>query len=176
MFVGFSSESKCNAMIRIFEDSYKSPLSLILLDNIERLIEYVPIGPHFSNPVLQTLMVLVKRKPPNPKHKLAVLATTSSIHVLKNLSFDQLFMIVSQVPSVCHPLDLHRVLCLYKVAINDDELKILCKEFQERNHFPIGIKRLLMIIEMACTTTATTTTTKQPLTAKRIVDCLHDCD
>lgn len=37
----------------MFEDAYKSPLSIVILDDIERLLEYVAIGPRFSNAVLQ---------------------------------------------------------------------------------------------------------------------------
>lgn len=37
---------------------------MIVLDDIERLLEYVAIGPRFSNQVLQTLLVLLKKQPP----------------------------------------------------------------------------------------------------------------
>jgi hypothetical protein len=39
--------------------------------------DYVPIGPRFSNAVLQTLLVLLKRQPP-PGKKLLILGTSSS--------------------------------------------------------------------------------------------------
>jgi vesicle-fusing ATPase len=39
--------------LQVFEDAYKSPLSIVILDDIERLLEYVAIGPRFSNAVLQ---------------------------------------------------------------------------------------------------------------------------
>ena len=35
-----------------------------MLDDIERLLEFVPIGPRFSNTILQTLLVLLKKQPP----------------------------------------------------------------------------------------------------------------
>ncbi len=54
----------------------QSPLSVIVLDDIERLLEYVAIGPRFSNAVLQTLLVLLKKQPP-PGRKLFVVGTTS---------------------------------------------------------------------------------------------------
>jgi hypothetical protein len=38
---------------QVFEDAYKSPMSIVILDDIERLLEYVAIGPRFSNAVLQ---------------------------------------------------------------------------------------------------------------------------
>jgi vesicle-fusing ATPase len=46
-------QAKCSQITRVFEDAYRSPLSVILVDEIERLIEYVAIGPRFSNAVLQ---------------------------------------------------------------------------------------------------------------------------
>jgi len=51
-FVGYSEVGKINAIVKVFEDAYKSPLSLIILDDIERLIEFIHIGPRFSNPIL----------------------------------------------------------------------------------------------------------------------------
>ena len=47
----------------------QSPLSMVVLDDIERLLEFVPIGPRFSNALLQTLLVLLKKQPPQvPPH------------------------------------------------------------------------------------------------------------
>ena len=48
--------------------------------NAERLLEYAAIGPHFSNAILQTLLVLLKRPPP-PGRRLLVFGTTSNIQV-----------------------------------------------------------------------------------------------
>lgn len=49
---------------QVFEDAYKSQLSCVVVDDIERLLDYVPIGPRFSNLVLQALLVLLKKAPP----------------------------------------------------------------------------------------------------------------
>ena len=51
-FVGYTENGKINAMVKIFDDAYKSPLSCIIMDNIERLIEFIDIGPRFSNTIL----------------------------------------------------------------------------------------------------------------------------
>lgn len=37
--IGMSEQSKCNHIHKVFMDSFKSPLSVILLDDIERIIE-----------------------------------------------------------------------------------------------------------------------------------------
>lgn len=63
-FVGWDETSKCVQINNEFENSYKSPASVLVLDDLERLIGYVDIGPRFSNPALQTLLVLLKQLPP----------------------------------------------------------------------------------------------------------------
>jgi vesicle-fusing ATPase len=80
--VGFMETGKVGAITKIFEDAYKSPLSLIILDNIERLIEYVHVGPRFSNLVLQTLLVYIKKLPPTKDRKIMIIGTTSKAHTL----------------------------------------------------------------------------------------------
>lgn len=50
--------------LQVFDDAYKSQLSCVVVDDIERLLDYVPIGPRFSNLVLQALLVLLKKAPP----------------------------------------------------------------------------------------------------------------
>ncbi|KAL6538341.1 hypothetical protein OROGR_012329 [Orobanche gracilis] len=62
--IGLSEPTKCGQIVKVFEDAYRSPLSIIILDDIERLLEYVAIGPRFSNLISQTLLVLLKRLPP----------------------------------------------------------------------------------------------------------------
>jgi vesicle-fusing ATPase len=62
--VGFGEAQKVAAITKVFMDSYKSPLSVIVVDNIERLLDWVAIGARFSNAVLQTLLVLFGRRPP----------------------------------------------------------------------------------------------------------------
>ncbi|KAJ6396876.1 hypothetical protein OIU77_021832 [Salix suchowensis] len=58
--IGLHESTKCAQIVKVFEDAYKSPLSIIILDDIERLLEYVAIGPRFSNIISQTLLVLLK--------------------------------------------------------------------------------------------------------------------
>jgi vesicle-fusing ATPase len=81
-FVGYSEQGKISQIVKIFEDAYKSPLSLIILDDLERIIEFIHIGPRFSNPILQALLVLIKKKPPNPERKLMIIGTTSMKSIL----------------------------------------------------------------------------------------------
>ena len=82
----------------------QSPLSLIILDDLERLIEYTPTGPRFSNMILQTLLVLLKRPPP-PGHRLLVVGTTAVAHLLEDLQLVSIFNLQVRPPgSPPHPL------------------------------------------------------------------------
>lgn len=54
--------------------------SAVLQDDIERLLEYVAIGPRFSNVVLQALLVLVKRQPPDGRRLLVIGTSSRSEH------------------------------------------------------------------------------------------------
>jgi vesicle-fusing ATPase len=63
--VGMGEMAKIQYLNKVFTDAYKSPQNIVVVDNIERIIDWVPIGPRFSNLVLQTLMVLLTKQPPN---------------------------------------------------------------------------------------------------------------
>lgn len=71
---GFSESAKIQYIHKVFADAYKSPLSIVVLDSIERIVEWSNVGPRFSNPLVQEIMsVLVKKPPqvsssPNPYH------------------------------------------------------------------------------------------------------------
>ena len=74
--VGYSESQKIAQLSKVFTDSYKSPLSVVVVDSIERLLgrsasfdiadlaDWNPIGPRFSNGVLQALIVLFGKRPP----------------------------------------------------------------------------------------------------------------
>ena len=63
--VGFRDEvAKKDYLHKVFTDAYKSPLSILILDDIERLIEWLPVGPRLSNTILQALITLLQAPPP----------------------------------------------------------------------------------------------------------------
>lgn len=62
--VGMGENSKCQVLKKTFDDAYKSQLSCVVIDDVEKLMDYNPIGPRFSNVIAQALMVLFKKLPP----------------------------------------------------------------------------------------------------------------
>eukprot|EP00878_Enallax_costatus_P019245 GHUV01020299.1.p1 GENE.GHUV01020299.1~~GHUV01020299.1.p1 ORF type:complete len:671 (+),score=177.44 GHUV01020299.1:714-2726(+) len=97
--VGYGEAAKGSQITKVFEDAYKSPFSIVILDDIERLLEYVAIGPRFSNTILQVLLVLVKKQPPAGR-KLLVIGTSSSGEVLDQMGLTAAFNVQLHVPSL----------------------------------------------------------------------------
>lgn len=68
-------------------------------DDIERLLEYVAIGPRFSNIVLQVLLVLIKKQPPAGR-KILVVGTSSMGEVLESMGLSAAFNVQLHVPAL----------------------------------------------------------------------------
>eukprot|EP01090_Pellita_catalonica_P023307 TRINITY_DN9515_c0_g2_i1.p1 TRINITY_DN9515_c0_g2~~TRINITY_DN9515_c0_g2_i1.p1 ORF type:complete len:448 (-),score=79.54 TRINITY_DN9515_c0_g2_i1:55-1245(-) len=84
----------------IFANAYKSAKSFIVIDDIERLLNYAAIGPMFSNNILQTLLTRVQQEPRTAGHKMVVIGTTSNLQLLQRLELTQSFHFVLNIPSV----------------------------------------------------------------------------
>ncbi|TBU10679.1 Cdc48-like ATPase [Hamiltosporidium tvaerminnensis] len=78
--VGLNEYEKVNFIKDKFYDAYKSEYSIILLDDIEGLIDFVGIGPRFSNSILQAIKIFIKTE---AKNRLFVFGTASSIEVVR---------------------------------------------------------------------------------------------
>ena len=98
--VKYMESGKYNAIYNTFEDGYKSPYSIIILDNIEKLIEYIRIGPRFSNLLLQTLSVYIKKLPPKKGKKMLIIGTTSCASQLDELGLIDCFDRKIQIPNL----------------------------------------------------------------------------
>lgn len=92
------STGKSNGINKVFDDAYKSKSSLIVIDNIERLIEYVLAGPDFNNHIVQTVMTLVQKIPQNPECRLLIIGTTSDYSAIKLLDIDRVFSLKLKIP------------------------------------------------------------------------------
>lgn len=142
--IGYPEVSKSQMIHKVFMDSYKSPLSLILIDDIERIIDYVPIGPRFSNTVLQTLLVLLKKIPPDENRRLLVIGTTSVPRNLEDLGITEAFSVAHPVNMLDDPVAISRVL-KYAASMDTKTSDNIAKKITK----PIAVKQLLLVAEMA---------------------------
>lgn len=152
--VGFTESAKCAAIKKVFDDAYKSELSCIVVDNIERLLDYVSIGPRFSNLVLQALLVLLSQLPPNRSgktiHRLVIIGTTGlEDDVLNMTSLKSAFTECVNVPYLTSGDEILAVLQesnMYQFTDNE------CSALQARlkgKSCCVGVKKLISIIEYA---------------------------
>uniref|UniRef100_A0A994J855 Vesicle-fusing ATPase n=1 Tax=Homo sapiens TaxID=9606 RepID=A0A994J855_HUMAN len=135
-----------NRHIKIFDDAYKSQLSCVVVDDIERLLDYVPIGPRFSNLVLQALLVLLKKAPPQGR-KLLIIGTTSRKDVLQEMEMLNAFSTTIHVPNIATGEQLLEALELLG-NFKDKERTTIAQQVKGKKVW-IGIKKLLMLIEMS---------------------------
>ncbi|KAJ1373327.1 vesicle fusion factor [Parelaphostrongylus tenuis] len=146
--VGFSETAKCQLLRKAFTDAFRSKLSVLLIDNVERLLDYSPVGPRFSNLVLQALLVMLNEPPP-ADHRLLVLATSSNRAFLRELELINAFGHVIDVPALSTPAHIMHV--LYESDVfTERELQKLNADLQNllsTQSCGIGIKRLLGLID-----------------------------
>eukprot|EP00064_Thunnus_orientalis_P003586 superscaffoldBa00000299_g3596 len=144
--IGNSEISKCQAIKKVFDDAYKSQLSCVVVDDIERLLDYVPIGPRFSNLVLQALLVLLKKPPPKGR-KLLIIGTTSRKDVLQEMEMLDAFSTTIHIPNISTGEQLVDALELLG-SFTDKERASIAQQLKGKRVW-IGIKKLLVLIEMS---------------------------
>ena len=170
--VGLHEEGRANILQKAFRDAYKSPAALIILDDIERIMEYVAVGPRFSNQVLQTLLVLVKALPP-PGHRLMVIGTTSIPDMLEAMEVTRAFDLSLVVPAL-ETDDQYRAVLgsgdLLNMSQND--VKAVSSHLTGKS---MGIKKLLNIVEMCRQDEAGNSLPKEaPISADKMFEVLVD--
>lgn len=168
--VGRSEFARVEAITKVFQDAYKSPLSLIVLDDLERLMDYVRIGPRFSNIVLQTIFSVLKKQPPRAGRRLLILATTSDPGFFEDAELFQAFNVKIAVP-------LLREKAHFK-AVLEDLPGFTAALVEEVSSAPglargIGIRTLLLVAEMAVQR-------QNPIQRDTFLECLdqvghHEC-
>ncbi|KAL4879699.1 P-loop containing nucleoside triphosphate hydrolase protein [Aspergillus karnatakaensis] len=151
---GLNEMAKVQHILRVFNDAYKSQVSVVVVDDIETIIDYVSVGPRFSNSVLQTLKVLFKKRPPKNR-RLLVLATTSNLRLLQDLDVYNSFNSQIKIPEVTNIRELGHVLGDSGV-FNDAQITETLSRIDpfENSTFHVGIKRVFDGIELAKKTPA----------------------
>uniref|UniRef100_A0A2I3RXG4 Vesicle-fusing ATPase n=1 Tax=Pan troglodytes TaxID=9598 RepID=A0A2I3RXG4_PANTR len=136
--IGFSETAKCQAMKKVSRFYFHF--------NFLSLKYYVPIGPRFSNLVLQALLVLLKKAPPQGR-KLLIIGTTSRKDVLQEMEMLNAFSTTIHVPNIATGEQLLEALELLG-NFKDKERTTIAQQVKGKKVW-IGIKKLLMLIEMS---------------------------
>ena len=156
-------EAKKQAIVEVFQEAYKSPASIIIVDDIERAMEFVTVGgsTRFSNVVLQTLLVLCKDLPP-PGRKLLVIGTTTERVSLEEMGLCATFNLTLDVPVLVIQDHYAKVLAAVCPGLAHSAIEDVSRRLAG---IPVGIKKFLNIVDMA------KHNSEGALTAQNILDC-----
>ncbi|KAK4122867.1 vesicular-fusion protein SEC18 [Parathielavia appendiculata] len=138
--------AKKDYLYSVFTDAYKSPLSMLIIDNIEELIEWNPVGPRFSNSFLVALVTLIKNTPPKG-HRLLIMVTTSQLSVLEQLDVRRAFQFEIRVPAVQTLSEMSAVLAEYEEPEHINHVLSKVSEYTGSDRVGVGIKTILAVNE-----------------------------
>uniref|UniRef100_A0A7S0EMV1 Vesicle-fusing ATPase n=1 Tax=Hanusia phi TaxID=3032 RepID=A0A7S0EMV1_9CRYP len=141
--LSMSEQSKARAITEAFEAAYRSSQAIVILDGIEQLLGWTRIGPCFSNIILQTISVLLKKSPPSNR-RILILATTSNEQALSELEMPELFDTCIEVPTL-QDKEILLVLQHMKVFTEED----LPRAVELLGGEQIPMKKLLTLIDLA---------------------------
>ncbi|KAF7546220.1 hypothetical protein G7046_g9359 [Stylonectria norvegica] len=146
--VGYRDDfAKKDYIHKAFTDAYKSPASILIIDDFERMIGWNPIGPRFSTVMLEALTTLLVSQPPEG-HRLLVFVTSTKLSVLKMLEVDMDFDKEVAVPAVSNLRELSTVLQESRV-FNSSDVGEAISIIQQRTGYDavgVGIKTVLRFI------------------------------
>ncbi|KAJ3157941.1 transport between ER and Golgi ATPase protein [Geranomyces variabilis] len=150
--VGFTEQAKMNHINKVFNDAHRSEFSVIVIDSLERILDWVGIGPRFSNTVLQTLLVLLK-KAPMKNHRLLILATTTNRHILSQMELTDAFNASLYTPQITTLEAIDSVLGSLQTFTDAERAQAIDtlqrSGIEQRGGLAIGVKKLVVIGEMA---------------------------
>mmetsp|Transcript_34153 Transcript_34153/g.106976 ORF Transcript_34153/g.106976 Transcript_34153/m.106976 type:complete len:811 (-) Transcript_34153:40-2472(-) len=141
--LSMTEASKANAITEAFEAAYRSSHAIVILDGIEQLLGWTRIGPCFSNNILHTISVLLKRSPPSNR-RILILATTSNERALNELEMPELFDTCIEVP--CLQEQEISLVLQHMQAFKDEDIPEAV-DMLGREEIPM--KKLLTLIDLA---------------------------
>jgi len=141
---------KISYLNKVFMDAYKSPMSAVVIDDIEEYVEWTPIGPRFSNPILKSLVALLRKAPPHGR-SLLILVTATERSVLQQLDFWRHFNADIPIANVRTYQELEYVMKESSVFGAADIHKAIAeiKDITRSEEVGVGIKHVLQAIETA---------------------------
>lgn len=146
--IGMNEIQKIQHLQKVFTDAYKSPLNILVLDKIDLIVDWVPIGPRFSSAVLAAIKGLMDNKPPKNR-PLLIFATTSERTVLQQLQLD--FDEEIAVPNVNSQQELAFIM-QQSGKFSEQEIQRsigLIEETTGSRRIGVGVRRVLLGIQTA---------------------------
>lgn len=147
---GMNESSRIMYLQKTISDALLSKNSIVVLDSIERMIEFVPIGPRFSTSILSSIIDILNTA--ESTNNLLVIGTTDTPKVLDDLGMGKYFDLKIPINTITRREQVLVVLneaALPSFTGNGAILNV--SDAQEMmlvlpESFSIGIKQLIQII------------------------------
>lgn len=101
--VGMTESAKTAYIINAFQSAYVSQQSVILIDDIHHVVEYVAVGPRFSNGILQTIRTMISKPPSNPDCRVLIIGTVNNLALMQSLGMASCFDVDVILDKVASP-------------------------------------------------------------------------
>jgi vesicle-fusing ATPase len=122
---------------------------VVVVDDLEDILDYVPIGPRFSTTVLSALRALIRQEPPKDRRRL-VIATTAKREALSQLDLiDRVFDSQIPVPNITALQQLFVVLSSKGGMKEADARMAVELVASENSSISVGIKRVLKAVRVS---------------------------
>lgn len=96
-FIGLNEGQITTQIVRIFEDAEKCVNSFIILDDIMRLIDFIPLGPRYNSVILNLIINLIKKVLTTQSKKQIIIATVTNLQEFYDLGLIKYFKHVFQM-------------------------------------------------------------------------------
>uniref|UniRef100_A0A915DFK7 AAA+ ATPase domain-containing protein n=1 Tax=Ditylenchus dipsaci TaxID=166011 RepID=A0A915DFK7_9BILA len=137
---------KLKKLDSVFADAKASPLSCLVLDNLERIADYAEADKSFNRDVVSKLNDLLEKRPPEGK-RLLVLATCSSAEFIQEMKLKNIFNYVLEVPSINKPEHISKVVVSVN-AFTAEEMPLFQNHLSNLpTHIELGIKQIFELLD-----------------------------
>jgi vesicle-fusing ATPase len=141
---GGGGSALVSSLVTAFQDAHRSAAAVLVLDDVERLVGYSPVGPAYSNAALQALLVLLRSKPPAGRH-LLVIATSSSAEAMDSLGISAACSATIAVHPLTSTADKAAVLAATGAFASDADVAAAA----ERLPPAVPVRHLLDVVDLA---------------------------
>ena len=141
---GADGAERLSRITQAFEGAHRARHGIVLLDDLERLLSWSPIGPSFDNTILQALYVLIKKRPPRGRRTL-VIGTTSDEVAVRALCLPAFFDATLTVP-LLNRAEAEVVLRETDAFSRSADAEAAASAIPQSG---IGVKRLLNLVDLA---------------------------
>jgi vesicle-fusing ATPase len=146
--LAIDDHGKCNQLLKVFHNAYLCDQSALMIDDLEKIVEYVSVGPRYSPAILQTLSVMMDKKPP-PGKKLLIVASCTDLKLIQALGLASIFNYTFEVPTVLGVENNMNIVKQKWSTLSESEAKDITTSCNQKFVGGVPVKKLLLALENA---------------------------